>query len=106
MLYGSGFALHSSGLRVPLQDRGEDGGRTQRREGVQEEEIKMKHGERTKTGSKSALVVKRKQLRETERGGRKRVVIGRGTLTLQNGTLMGARPRLSGFSFFFPVWFH
>lgn len=54
---------------------------------------------------KSALVVKRKQLRETEEGGGeggKRVVMGRGKLTLQNGTLMGARPRLSAPP---PLWF-
>ncbi len=32
-------------------------------------------------------------------------VMGRGELTLQNGTLMGARPCLSVVVFFKPVWF-
>lgn len=70
----------------------------------------MKDGGGTKKESKSALVVKRKQLRETEEWGKgEGAVMGRGKLTLQNGKLMGARPRLSGFSSFFfppPVWFY
>lgn len=40
---------------------------------------------------KSALVVKRKQLRETEEDG---VVMDKGKLTLQNGSLRRARPCL------------
>lgn len=52
-------------------------------------------------GGKSALVV------EEKGGGREgRRVMGRGKLTLQNGSLMGAGPRLSGFpSSLFPAQF-
>lgn len=38
MLFGSGFAVHQ-GLLAPLQDSGEDGGRTQRHES-REREVK------------------------------------------------------------------
>lgn len=70
--------------------------------GVQEEEIKMKNGEGTKRRAK-VLVVKRKKQIQTREEGRKRVVMGRGTLTVHNSMLMGARPRLSGV--FFPPLF-
>lgn len=63
---------------------------------------KMGGGRKKKAkGGKSALVV------EEKGGGREgRRVMGRGKLTLQNGSLMGAGPRLSGFpSSLFPAQF-
>lgn len=106
MLSGSGFALRSSGLQSPFAGADErQEGKMRRQEGVQEEEMKMKDEGRDKKERKSALVVKRKQVRETGKGGGVQGVMGKGELTLQNWTLMGARPCLSGFSLFlFPLF--
>ena len=67
MLPGSGFALHSSGLARPFAGQRRGWKEDTEEGGVHDEEIKMKDGVGTKTDSKSALVVKRKQPRETGR---------------------------------------
>lgn len=111
MLPGSGFALHSSGLARPFAGQRRGWKEDTEEGGVHDEEIKMKDGVGTKTDSKSALVVKRKQLRETGGDGREWGGGGWGGDGQRKADSAewdadGSKtPSLRFFFFFTPVWF-